>query len=80
MRLAPPLRGWPGLTLAGRVGAVYPGALSTALCYWGWLHGLRRVMPGAMAPPLFIQPLGGTALAGLILGEQPFLTTLTRAH
>jgi drug/metabolite transporter (DMT)-like permease len=70
------VRGWPTLTLGGWIGIVYLGAITTALCYWGWLWGLKRVMPGAMAPLLFIQPLLGTGLAVWIRGEHPSLPTL----
>jgi drug/metabolite transporter (DMT)-like permease len=70
------VRDWPGMGLAGWLGVVYLGAITTALCYWLWLWGLKRVMPGAMAPLLFIQPLVGTALAVWIRGERPSLATL----
>lgn len=70
------LAGWPPLSLAGWLGIVYLGAITTALCYWGWLWGLKRVMPGAVAPLLFIQPLLGTALAVWIRGERPSWATL----
>ncbi|HVB14711.1 MAG TPA: DMT family transporter [Candidatus Dormibacteraeota bacterium] len=69
-------RGWPALSMAGWVGIVYLGVITTALCYWAWLWGLKRVMPGAMAPLLFIQPLLGTALAVWVRGEHPSLPTL----
>ncbi|HUY61447.1 MAG TPA: DMT family transporter [Candidatus Dormibacteraeota bacterium] len=64
-------RHWPGLTAGGWVGAAYLGVISTAVCYWGWFYGLRRVMPGRLAPLLFIQPLVGTGLAVVIRGEHP---------
>ncbi|HVC38834.1 MAG TPA: DMT family transporter [Candidatus Dormibacteraeota bacterium] len=69
-------RGWPTLSMAGWIGIVYLGAVTTALCYWAWLWGLKRVMPGAMAPLLFIQPLLGTGLAVWIRGEHPSWATL----
>ena len=68
--------GWPSLSLSGWIGIVYLGTVTTALCYWAWLWGLKRVMPGAIAPLLFIQPLLGTALAVWIRGEHPSLATL----
>jgi drug/metabolite transporter (DMT)-like permease len=55
------VRHWPGMDLAGWLGVIYLGVITTALCYWLWLWGLKRVMPGAMAPLLFIQPLVGSA-------------------
>ncbi len=70
------VRGWPGLPFDGWLGAIYLGAIGTVLSYWGWLYGLRRVMPAAVAPLLFIQPLLGTALAVLIRDERPGLATL----
>ncbi len=70
------LRGWPPLGLPALLGMVYLGLVSTALCYLAWLWGLKRVMPGAVAPLLFIQPLAGTALAVWIRGERPGLATL----
>jgi drug/metabolite transporter (DMT)-like permease len=70
------VRGWPTLTMGGWIGIVYLGAITTALCYWGWLWGLKRVMPGAVAPLLFIQPLLGTGLAVWIRGEHPSPPTL----
>jgi drug/metabolite transporter (DMT)-like permease len=70
------VRHWPGMSLGGWIGVFYLGAITTALCYWLWLWGLKRVMPGAMAPLLFIQPLVGTALAVWIRGERPSLATL----
>jgi drug/metabolite transporter (DMT)-like permease len=70
------VRGWPSLSIAGWIGIVYLGAITTALCYWAWLWGLKRVMPGAMAPLLFIQPLLGTALAVWVRGEHPSLPIL----
>jgi drug/metabolite transporter (DMT)-like permease len=70
------VRHWPSLSFAGWIGILYLGAITTALCYWAWLWGLKRVMPGAMAPLLFIQPLLGTGLAIWIRGEHPSLPTL----
>ncbi len=70
------LRGWPGLTPAGVLGAVYMGLISTAVCYWAWFFGLRRVRPGSLAPLLFIQPVVGTLLAVWIRGERPGAATL----
>lgn len=68
--------GWPGPTLGLVVGGLYLGLITTVVGYWAWFYGLQRVMPGAMAPLLFIQPLVGTALAVLLQGDQPGLPTL----
>ncbi|HEY6537965.1 MAG TPA: DMT family transporter [Candidatus Dormibacteraeota bacterium] len=70
------VRGWPALSLGGWIGVAYLGVVTTALCYWLWLWGLKRVMPGAMAPLLFIQPLLGTGLAVWIRGEHPPVASL----
>ena len=70
------VRGWPGLTWGVVVAGLYLGVVTTVVGYWAWFYGLQRVMPGAMAPLLFIQPLVGTALAVLIRGERPGLATL----
>lgn len=70
------VRGWPGLTWQMALAAVYLGVFTTAIGYWAWFYGLQRVMPGAMAPLLFIQPVVGTALAVWIRGERPGLVTL----
>jgi len=69
-------RHWPGLTVAGIVGVTYLGVVSTAVCYWAWFVGLRRVSPGSLAPLLFIQPVVGTGLAIWIRGERPGVGTL----
>jgi len=70
------LRGWPGLTPAGILGVTYMGLVSTAICYWAWFYGLRRVRPGSLAPLLFIQPVVGTLLAVWIRGERPGAATV----
>ena len=70
------VRHWPGLTWGVVVAGLYLGIVTTVLGYWAWFYGLQRVMPGALAPLLFIQPLVGTALAVLIRGERPGPATL----
>ncbi|HUY53708.1 MAG TPA: DMT family transporter [Candidatus Nanopelagicaceae bacterium] len=70
------VRGWPQITWGVVVGGLYLGLVTTVIGYWAWFYGLQRVMPGAMAPLLFIQPLVGTALAVLIRSERPGLATL----
>ena len=70
------VRGWPQPTWGVVAGGLYLGVVTTVIGYWAWFHGLQRVMPGAMAPLLFIQPLVGTALAVLIRSERPGLATL----
>ncbi|MHB1525808.1 MAG: DMT family transporter [Candidatus Dormibacteria bacterium] len=70
------VRGWPQPTWGVVLGSLYLGVVTTVIGYWAWFYGLQRVMPGAMAPLLFIQPLVGTALAVLIRSERPGLATL----
>jgi drug/metabolite transporter (DMT)-like permease len=70
------VRGWPSMTWGVLLAGIYLGVFTTSIGYWAWFYGLRRVMPGAMAPLLFIQPLLGTVLAVLIRGERPGLPTL----
>ncbi|MHB8393185.1 MAG: DMT family transporter [Candidatus Dormibacteria bacterium] len=70
------VRHWPPVTLGVVAAGLYLGIVTTVVGYWGWFYGLRRVMPGALAPLLFIQPLVGTALAILIRGEHPGTATL----
>ncbi|MHB1501211.1 MAG: DMT family transporter [Candidatus Dormibacteria bacterium] len=69
-------RDWAGLSWNVVAAGLYLGILTTVVGYWAWFYGLQRVMPGAVAPLLFIQPLVGTALAVLIGGERPGLATL----
>ncbi len=68
--------GWPAPSLGVLAGGLYLGLVTTVVGYWAWFYGLQRVMPGAMAPLLFIQPLVGTALAVAIRGERPGAATL----
>jgi drug/metabolite transporter (DMT)-like permease len=70
------VRGWPSLTWGVLLAAIYLGVFTTSIGYWAWFYGLQRVMPGAVAPLLFIQPLLGSALAILIRGERPGVATL----
>ncbi len=70
------VRHWPGLTWGVVAAALYLGVVTTVMGYWAWFYGLQRVMPGALAPLLFIQPLVGTALAIVIRGERPGAATL----
>lgn len=70
------VRGWPPVTAGVVAAGLYLGIVTTVVGYWGWFYGLQRVMPGALAPLLFIQPLVGTVLAILIRGEHPGTATL----
>lgn len=50
--------------------------MSTVVAYLAWFKGLERVDGSAAASTLFIQPLLGTTLAIVLLGDQLLLTTI----
>jgi len=50
--------------------------MSTVVSYLAWFKGLEKIEGTAAATTLFIQPLLGTALAILLLGEQLLPTTI----
>jgi probable blue pigment (indigoidine) exporter len=50
--------------------------MSTAIAYLAWFKGLAKVEGSAAASTLFIQPLLGTTLAILLLGDQLLPTTI----
>ncbi len=51
------------------LGILYLGVLSTAGAFLLWNEGLRRMPAGAGGVYFFLQPLVGTALGWLVLGE-----------
>ncbi|ACV57277.1 DMT family transporter [Alicyclobacillus acidocaldarius] len=69
--------GWPHMpslrTILGHtwvwMGSLYLGVLSTAGAFLLWNEGLRRMPAGSGAVYFFLQPLVGTALGWLVLGE-----------
>lgn len=69
--------GWPHMPHLGILlghtsvwlGILYLGVLSTAGAFLLWNEGLRRMPAGAGGVYFFLQPLVGTALGWLVLGE-----------
>lgn len=68
--------GWPVLDWSGWLGLLWLALMSTVIAYLAWFKGLEKVEGSAAATVLFIQPLLGTALAILLLGEQLLPTTI----
>jgi drug/metabolite transporter (DMT)-like permease len=68
--------GWPPLGWQAWAGLLWLALMSTVVSYLAWFKGLEKVEGAAAATTLFIQPLLGTALAILLLGEQLLPTTL----
>lgn len=71
------LRGGVPTMAAATWGSVLYMALgATVLGYVGWMVALRYVDAASAAATLFLQPLVGTALAVVVLGERPTWGTL----
>lgn len=70
------VHGWPALDWQGWLGLLWLALMSTVVAYLAWFKGLARIEGSAAAPVLFIQPLLGTILALLLLGERLLPTTL----
>lgn len=70
------LYGWhsPGLLAWLSIG--WLALMSTVVGYLAWFKGLERVDGSAAASTLFIQPLLGTTLAIVLLGDQLLPTTI----
>src|SRR5579872_5665546 len=70
------LHGWhsPGLLAWLSIG--WLAIMSTAIAYLAWFKGLAKVEGSAAASTLFVQPLLGTTLAILLLGDQLLPTTI----
>jgi drug/metabolite transporter (DMT)-like permease len=68
--------GWPAIGWLGWLGLLWLALMSTVVAYVAWFKGLEKVDGSAAATALFIQPLLGTLLAILLLGEQLLPTTL----
>lgn len=64
------LAGVPSLSVGATIGVVYLAVGGTFLAYLGWIVALRSVKATVAAPTLFLQPLVGTLLAVLLLGER----------
>jgi drug/metabolite transporter (DMT)-like permease len=68
--------GWPSISLPGWLSIGWMAIMSTAVAYLLWFQGLAKVDGSAAASALFIQPLLGTLLAIVLLGDQLTLTTI----
>ena len=68
--------GLPHMTTAAWLGMLYLALPATVLANVAWLAALGHVEGASAAPTLFIQPLVGTALAIVLLGERPSWVTL----
>jgi drug/metabolite transporter (DMT)-like permease len=64
------VKGWPSVSLGSTIGVLYLAIGGTFLAYLGWIAALRYVKATVAAPTLFLQPLVGTLLAVLLLGER----------
>src|SRR5579884_2370409 len=68
--------GWPTISLPGWLAIGWMAIMSTAIAYLLWFQGLAKVEGSAAASALFIQPLLGTLLALVLLGDQLTPTTI----
>lgn len=70
------MRGWPTISWQGWLGLIWLALMATVVAYLAWFKGLEKVEGTTAAIILFIQPLLGTLLALLLLGEQLSSMTL----
>jgi drug/metabolite transporter (DMT)-like permease len=68
--------GWHPIGPVAWISICWMALMSTVLAYLAWFQGLAKVNGSAAASTLFIQPLLGTLLAIVLLGEQLTLTTV----
>jgi drug/metabolite transporter (DMT)-like permease len=68
--------GWPTIGWQAGLGIGWLALMSTAVAYLAWFQGLEKIEGTAAATSLFIQPLLGTLLAILLLGDQLLITTI----
>lgn len=68
--------GWHAPGWQGWLGLLWLALMSTVVGYLAWFKGLERIEGTSAATILFIQPLLGTVLAILLLGEQLVPTTI----
>jgi drug/metabolite transporter (DMT)-like permease len=68
--------GIPHMDVAAWAGLLYIAIPGTVLAYVAWMLALGHVDGASAAPTLFLQPLVGTALAAVVLGERPGWATL----
>ena len=70
------LHGWHTPGPLAWLGIGWLAIMSTVIAYLAWFKGLAKVEGSAAASTLFIQPLLGTTLAILLLGDQLLPTTI----
>ena len=70
------LHGWHAPALLGWLSIGWLANMSTVIAYLAWFKGLSRIDGSAAASTLFVQPLLGTTLAILLLGDQLLPTTI----
>ena len=70
------LHGWHAPSLVGWLSIGWLAILSTVIAYLAWFKGLANIDGSAAASTLFVQPLLGTTLAILLLGDQIVPTTI----
>lgn len=70
------IAGMPHASTAAWAGVLYMAIPNTVVAYVIWMVALGHVDGASAAPTLFMQPLVGTALAIVLLGERPGWATL----
>jgi drug/metabolite transporter (DMT)-like permease len=70
------LHGWHAPSLVGWLSIGWLAIMSTVIAYLAWFKGLANIDGSAAASTLFVQPLLGTTLAILLLGDQIVPTTI----
>jgi drug/metabolite transporter (DMT)-like permease len=68
--------GWPYLDPLSWFAVVWLAVITTVIAYFAWFYGLSKIPSSIAASTLFIQPLLGTLLAILLLGEHLTLFTV----
>ncbi len=68
--------GWPHLDPLSWFAVVWLAVITTVIAYFAWFYGLSKIPSSIAASTLFIQPLLGTLLAILLLGEHLTLFTV----
>lgn len=68
--------GWPALNWQTWLALLWMALPATAIAYLAWFKALEHIEGMPAATTLFIQPLLGTILAILLLGEQLLPTTI----
>jgi drug/metabolite transporter (DMT)-like permease len=71
--------GIPHMTTTAWLAVAYMAAFATVGGYWMWFRGLSVIDASAAAPFLFIQPLLGSTLGVILLGESLTWATIVGA-